>query len=531
MKKLLLTALCGAAAMVASAATFTYTHTFAAGEVKAEGGAVALSGVDWTAAAATYIGFDTSDFKKGLQIGSKNKPADSWTISTSAFAGVNVTKVVLESATASGGKAEITVSVGGQSFGTNTVERDLTSLSFEGNASGDLLIDYKNVSEPKLGMYLKSITVTYEGDSQIGEGETPVDPDPVEPGVPVSSLNATFEGVSSISGLPGWSLVNVKGNKPWFFTSFDNNTYASCTGYKGTSTEGYESWIITPAIDMAKVSPKTLTFDTQAAYSGSDELNVYVMTSADPATATLTKLECHIAEPPASGYSGFESSGDIDLSSFSGTIYIGFCYSAPEGQTGYRTYCIDNVKLGTDEGGENPDPVDPSVPTVGDGTQANPYTVADLYALNNPTPATTAWVKGYIVGSAPGKSADSFTTETGANAANTNIFIAASASETDYAKCVAVQLPAGDVRTALSLQANEDILGKEVGLFGSLEKYFGMIGVKAVTEYVFEPTASVEKIEAVEENAETVIYDLSGRRVMNPVRGLYIINGKKVLVK
>jgi len=157
--------------------------------------------------------------------------------------------------------------------------------------------------------------------------------------------------------------------------------------------------------------------------------------------------------------------------------------------------------------------------------------VADLYALNNPTPATTAWVKGYIVGSAPGKSADSFTTETGANASNTNIFIAASASETDYAKCVAVQLPAGDVRTALSLQANEDILGKEVGLFGSLEKYFGMIGVKAVTEYVFEPTASVEKIEAVEENAETVIYDLSGRRVMNPVRGLYIINGKKVLVK
>lgn len=71
MKKLLLTALCGAVAMVASAATFTYTHTFAAGEVKAEGGAVALSGVDWTAAAATYIGFDTSDFKKGLQIGSK----------------------------------------------------------------------------------------------------------------------------------------------------------------------------------------------------------------------------------------------------------------------------------------------------------------------------------------------------------------------------------------------------------------------------------------------------------------------------
>ena len=228
------------------------------------------------------------------------------------------------------------------------------------------------------------------------------------------------------------------------------------------------------------------------------------MTSADPATATLTKLECHIAEPPASGYSGFESSGDIDLSSFSGTIYIGFATLLPKD----RPATVHTASTTSS-----------SAPTKAVRTlilsilrsyrrrrhTGQPYTVADLYALNNLTPATTAWVKGYIVGSAPGKSADSFTTETGANASNTNIFIAASASETDYAKCVAVQLPAGDVRTALSLQANEDILGKEVGLFGSPEKYFGMIGVKAVTEYVFEPTASGRKDRSSgRKNAETV---------------------------
>ncbi len=60
-----------------------------------------------------------------------------------------------------------------------------------------------------------------------------------------------------------------------------------------------------------------------------------------------------------------------------------------------------------------------------------------------------------------------------------------------------------------------------------------MIGVKAVTEYVFEPTASVEKRSKQwkKKTPRLWIYDLSGRRVMNPVRGLYIINGKKVLVK
>ena len=30
---------------------------------------------------------------------------------------------------------------------------------------------------------------------------------------------------------------------------------------------------------------------------------------------------------------------------------------------------------------------------------------------------------------------------------------------------------------------------------------------------------------------DNVIYDLSGRRVENPTKGLYIINGKKVVIK
>ena len=49
-----------------------------------------------------------------------------------------------------------------------------------------------------------------------------------------------------------------------------------------------------------------------------------------------------------------------------------------------------------------------------------------------------------------------------------------------------------------------------------------------IEEYVAGETAIEEvKNEVVVEG----IYDLSGRRVENPVKGLYIINGKKVLVK
>ena len=169
---------------------------------------------------------------------------------------------------------------------------------------------------------------------------------PVKPVDPVSSLNATFEGVTAISQLPGWSLKNVIGNKSWYFTSFEENSYAAITGYKGTSTEGYESWLITPPLNFDAMAKKVLSFQSQAAYTGADKLEVFVMTTADPSTATLSALECHIAEPPASGYSGFETSGEISLESFSGVGYIGFRYTAPAGASGYRTYCIDNVVAG-----------------------------------------------------------------------------------------------------------------------------------------------------------------------------------------
>ncbi|MDE6315966.1 MAG: hypothetical protein K2L71_05830, partial [Muribaculaceae bacterium] len=122
--------------------------------------------------------------------------------------------------------------------------------------------------------------------------------------------------------------------------------------------------------------------------------------------------------------------------------------------------------------------------TVGKGTAESPYTVDDVVLLNNP--GTKAWVKGYIVGSAADKTADSFTTATGEVASATNVFIAASASETDYTKCLPVQLPAGEIREALNLQANPGNLGKSVTLYGSLEKYFGLNGVKTVTEYTIE---------------------------------------------
>ena len=45
-----------------------------------------------------------------------------------------------------------------------------------------------------------------------------------------------------------------------------------------------------------------------------------------------------------------------------------------------------------------------------------------------------------------------------------------------------------------------------------------------------EPTA-IEGLEVIIDSPNAVVYDLGGRRVEHPVKGLYIVNGKKVFVK
>ncbi|MBR2638740.1 MAG: hypothetical protein IKD40_07875 [Bacteroidaceae bacterium] len=41
---------------------------------------------------------------------------------------------------------------------------------------------------------------------------------------------------------------------------------------------------------------------------------------------------------------------------------------------------------------------------------------------------------------------------------------------------------------------------------------------------------SIEKI-ATDVNGDNVYYDLSGKRIENPVQGIYIVNGQKRLVR
>ena len=94
------------------------------------------------------------------------------------------------------------------------------------------------------------------------------------------------------------------------------------------------------------------------------------------------------------------------------------------------------------------------------------------------------WVSAYIVGGdltssnisykAPFKSAS-------------NIAIATRSSVSSRTSCISVSLPSGDVRDALNLVSNPDLIGTHIYIKGDIvASYFGLIGIKNVSEYVIK---------------------------------------------
>ncbi|MCM1376832.1 MAG: DUF6359 domain-containing protein [Clostridium sp.] len=127
-------------------------------------------------------------------------------------------------------------------------------------------------------------------------------------------------------------------------------------------------------------------------------------------------------------------------------------------------------------------PVAPEEKTL--GSAAAPLTIPELKAISM-IGVQHAYVKGYIVGAIPDGGMDLSATIFGTTGvAKTMITLAPSASTTNVAECIAVQLPAGEIRDAVNLADNPGNLGKELTVYGNYEAYFGGAGIKSVTQYV-----------------------------------------------
>lgn len=282
------------------------------------------------------------------------------------------------------------------------------------------------------------------------------------------------------SNLSDWKAVTVKG-AAWSL----GNTYAKATGYNSAdkTTSETEAWLVSPAI-----STKT---DAAAAHIELEHVIRYVNASSAPlsnhtmwitteftddvTTTKWTQLAYKPVESATQTWEFYEANQIAVPSEFlNQTVYVALKFVCGSSSTTWEVKNF-NIKVGEAvDGGDTPGT--PDVPQTGAGSKSEPYNVASAQ-----TASGNAWVKGYIVGYVDGQTYATGATFAVPSAAETEILIADAADCADATKCIPIQLPAGDIRNGLELSAHPDLLKKEVMLYGSIENYFGVKGLKSTS--------------------------------------------------
>lgn len=321
-------------------------------------------------------------------------------------------------------------------------------------------------------------TSNYKLDGQ-GGGDTPVQP----------SQGVTLLDPKNANSLENWTITVVNGPETvWSWKVYNEAGYLNGSAFVNNAAVAAEAWAISPVIDLTSATGVSAEFEHAAKFQ-TTLLSLCGFAVRLEGASQWTML--NIPTWPTAGAWTFAKSGAIRLADYAGKkIQLAFKYGSST--AGADTWEIRNLIISGNGnitvGGSGSGPVTPPDPgtTGGDGTEASPFSVADIIAKGADFTQSGAYLKCYIVGAISDKSWNASTSEWAAPfTLKTNILVADSPNEKDWTKCVPVQLPSGDVRNALNLVDNPANLGKQVTLKGNVEKYFGKPGFKSVSSYTF----------------------------------------------
>ena len=307
-------------------------------------------------------------------------------------------------------------------------------------------------------------------------------------GTPGGNGGTTEEGVyineTFASSFGVFSTEETVGNYPWVI---DYST-AKATSYVDGANNAATSWLISSPVDFTNETEAYVAFDYIIRYAESGkvaanhQLLICNNYAGNAAEATWVDLPYNAVE--GSDWATFYKANVSVPAEFLGKSGVVFAlrYTAT---TKAGTWEVKNFKVAHGKA----EVVEPE--------EAKEYTVAEALAAFGGA-AKPAVVKGYIVGTVNGQVYTEGCIFSGTAESNTNLLIADNPDETDYNNCMPVQLPSGAVRNALNLVDNPGNYKKFVALTGSLEKYFGVAGLKTVTKYSIEGATTDEPETPVE---------------------------------
>lgn len=147
---------------------------------------------------------------------------------------------------------------------------------------------------------------------------------------------------------PGWTNVAETGAVLWKTQIYKGNAYAEFSSFQSQDVTNI-GWLISPEIDMDQHENEKLLFRAAQSFVSSAANSLQVLVSNDfdginVATATWTPLN-PILPTTTSPFFEFIKSGEVDLSSFTGKIRLGFKVKGGKDNAIDGTYQVDNIRI------------------------------------------------------------------------------------------------------------------------------------------------------------------------------------------
>jgi hypothetical protein len=161
-------------------------------------------------------------------------------------------------------------------------------------------------------------------------------------------LQQDFEATSGEINILNWTNYIEDGSKKW--RSYNDPNSMSKATRMGSFRSGDArtvSWLITEGINLETTSEEYLSFQTSTSFADGSTLEALISENWDGTTATITtanwvSLPARIASNN-DDYASFINSTFINLSSYSGIVYIAFKYAGTGNENFDGTYELDNI--------------------------------------------------------------------------------------------------------------------------------------------------------------------------------------------
>ncbi len=259
---------------------------------------------------------------------------------------------------------------------------------------------------------------------------------------------------------------------------FDCNT----SGYASTLAESIGNAASASGDKVTvNITPASTTFTIASLSKGQVRLDALTVTfstgeeQVKPAAPTFS----------VAGGSKFYPTMSLEISAVEGAIYYTIDGNEPTVESIPYSSAITLDETTTVKAIAVVDGVESDVATavykkVAPSVEGSVADALECYVDGEEIPAViTGYIVGYVGGTSLGSNGANCVFSASGEIVNTNLLLADDADETDYKKCLVVQLPDNGVRAAFNLKDSPNNLKKRVVLTATLVKYFGVAGLKS----------------------------------------------------